>query len=72
MLQRICADDTEVLDLIDATMQEKHGGDRKSDRIKPDNVRLDTKNSYGNDRSSALRKLRKDSPARTQHLCVRV
>jgi hypothetical protein len=62
MLRRICAEDKIALDMIDEAVQGKHGGDRKSDNIKPDNVRLDTKYNYGNDRSSALRRLRKDRP----------
>jgi hypothetical protein len=61
MLKRICAEDKEALDLIDQATQGKHGGDRKSERIKTDIVRLDT-NQHGNTRQHALRKLRKSRP----------
>ncbi len=61
MLQRIGADDTEVLDLIDATMQGKHGGDHTSEQSKSNNVSI-AHRPVGNNRQQALRKLRKDSP----------
>jgi hypothetical protein len=61
MLQRICAEDKEALDLIDQATQGKHGGDRKSEHIKRDIVTLDA-DRRGNTRQHALRKLRKDRP----------
>lgn len=63
MLQRICADDTEVLDLIDRVVQGKDGGDKKSEQYKTtvDNIHSDTRPT-GTTRQRALRKLRKDSP----------
>ncbi len=61
---RICADDTEVLDLIDRVVQEKPGGDKKSPEYKiiVNNVNNDSTRPVGNNRQQALRKLRKDSP----------
>jgi hypothetical protein len=62
LLRRICAEHHDVLDLINRETQGKHGGDRKSEGIKTDNVRVDNPDAYGNDRSYALRRLRKDRP----------
>lgn len=61
MLQRICADDTEVLDLIDKAVQGKQGGDHTSEQSKSNNVNV-AHRPVGNNRQQALRKLRKDSP----------
>lgn len=58
MLQRICADDTEALDLIDRVVQGKQG--ERTDLV--DNVHEVGSRPTGNDRQRALRKLRKDSP----------
>ena len=58
MLERICGEDKEALSLIYQATQGKHGGDRKSERIKTDNISLDT-NQHGTSRQQALRKLRK-------------
>jgi hypothetical protein len=61
-IQRMCADDTETLDLIDRASKEeaKHGGDRKSVGVKGMNHSLD---ATIRDRSSQhLRRLRKDFP----------
>jgi hypothetical protein len=61
MLKRICAEDKEALDLIDQATQEKHGGDRKSKRIKGENPPLETRKTR--DRSTKhLRRIRKDFP----------
>jgi hypothetical protein len=60
LLRRICADHVDVLLLITQVVKGKHGGDRKSEAVKSDNVRLD--DGYGNDRSYALRRLHKDRP----------
>ncbi|MBA3766790.1 MAG: hypothetical protein H0W99_07350 [Acidobacteria bacterium] len=61
LLKRICAEHTDVLDLIDREVQGKHGGDRKSDEIKWVIHPLDT--SDQRDRSGKhLRRLRKDFP----------
>jgi hypothetical protein len=54
----LCA---EVLDLIDATMQGKRGGDHTSEQSKSNNVSI-AHRPVGNNRQQALRKLRKDSP----------
>jgi hypothetical protein len=61
MLQRLCADDPEALDLLDSATVGKHGGDRKSEEaIKVNNVNLDNapKAEKGNTRQYALRRLR--------------
>jgi hypothetical protein len=65
MLQRICADDTGVLDLIDRVVQGKQGnptGHNQHTSGNFDIVQVSTAPT-GNDRQRALRKLRKDSPA---------
>ncbi len=46
--------------MIDQATQGKHGGDRKSEHIKSDNVKLGF--PAGNTRQHALRKFRKDRP----------
>ncbi len=61
MLKRICSDDIEVANLIDRTVQGKHGGDHTSEQSKLHNVQV-APAPTGNDRQRALRKLRKDSP----------
>jgi hypothetical protein len=61
MLRRLCADEAEALDLIDRVAQTSHGGDRRSDNFKFDNVKLDLSET-GNSRAYALRRLRKDRP----------
>jgi hypothetical protein len=61
LLKRICADDKEVLDLIDQAEQGKHGGDHTSAESKFDNVNVALRPT-GNARQHALRKLRKDRP----------
>jgi hypothetical protein len=63
MLKRICADETEVLDLIDRVVQGKHAGNGSNQYASAnvDNVHISTRPT-GNDRQRALRKLRKDSP----------
>jgi len=63
LVRRIVADDVEALDLLDRALQGKHGGDRKSDRIKRDNVTVDRDpNQRGSSADYALRRLRKDAP----------
>ncbi len=64
MLQRICADDTGVVDLLDIATQGKHAGNGSNQYASAnvDNVHISTRPA-GNDRQRALRKLRKDSPA---------
>lgn len=61
MLQRLCAEDPRALDLIDKTVQTKHGGDRRSEKFKNDNVKFDSREN-GNSRVYALRRLRKVRP----------
>ncbi len=64
MLQRICADDTEVLDLIDRVVQGKHAGNGSNQYASAnvDNINISTHRPAGTNRQHALRKLRKDSP----------
>ncbi len=65
MLKRICSDDIKVVNLIDKTVQEKPGGDKKSPeyRIIGNNGNNGSKRSspVGNNSQYALRKLRKDA-----------
>jgi hypothetical protein len=58
-LQNLCRDDAEALAEWEKVTQRQHGGDRKSDEIKIDNVQLDPAPT-GNSRAAALPRLRKD------------
>ncbi len=60
-LKRLCAGHQDVIDLIDRAEQGKHGGDRKSERIKRVNHSLDT-SKHTPRTSQLLRRLRKDYP----------
>jgi hypothetical protein len=46
--------------LVDRALQRPHGGDRKSEDIKIDNVQIDA--PTGNTQTAALRRPRKDRP----------
>ncbi len=59
MLQHICADDIEVVNLIDIAVQNKVGANQYSEGV--DNVHKQNRPT-GNDRQRALRKLRTDAP----------
>jgi len=61
MIRRICGDDVEALDLLDQTLRKKHGGNRKTSKVKNDNIILE-KTKLGTSRSYALSKLRKSKP----------
>ena len=61
LLKRICRDDAEAIRLIGEVTTGEHGGNRRSEGFKPDNVSLETA-PYGNDRQYALRRLHKDRP----------
>ena len=69
-LRTICqvAEDVEALDLLDQMTNEtcvSHGGDRRSDTFKGDNVTLENTALHlesGNTATYALRRLRKDRP----------
>ena len=61
ILRKIITGNPRALDLYDAAMQRKPGGDRRSDSFKSDNVTLD-KSDRGNSEAYSLRKLRKDAP----------
>lgn len=64
-LQRLCADATEILDLIERTREPlRRGGDRRSKKFKgfkADNVTFE-KPARGNSKSYALRRLRETRP----------
>jgi hypothetical protein len=67
MLQRICADDTEVLDLIDIAVKREGGGtvgnqnaSKTTDNNR--NSRFKRSSPVGTTSQQALRRLRKDSP----------
>lgn len=59
MLKRVCAGDTEVLDLLDQTMQQPNHRPTTESR---DNVTTSDPNERGNSTAGALRRLRKDAP----------
>jgi hypothetical protein len=63
-LKHLCRDDPGALDAIDRATVGGHGGDRKSEQIKSNNVTLEEalKPQTGNANTYALRKLRKDRP----------
>ena len=69
-LKRVCAGDTVALDLIDQAerAQTPHGGDRRSEAIKIDNINLEKRAAAESEVPSgtaaqyALRRLRKDRP----------
>jgi hypothetical protein len=65
LLKNLCRDDVQALDLLDQATKNGHGGDRKSEEIKLDNVKLEKKTETpdGNSEASALRRLRKDAKA---------
>ena len=50
----------EALELFASAITKEHGGDRKSEKIKSDNVTLDPER--GNTKSYAMRRLKKDKP----------
>lgn len=54
--KNLCRDDTIALDLIDQVTRGQHGGDRKSEDIKIDNIQLDSPPT-GNARAQAPRLL---------------
>jgi len=61
-LQRLCADNLAVLDLLDrARSKSERGGDRRSDNFKRNNVTFETRKS-GNSSVYSLRRLRKKRP----------
>ncbi len=61
-LKNLCRDDAAALDAIDRATVGEHGGDRKSERIKNNNVTLEEapKPQTGNANAYALRKLRRE------------
>jgi hypothetical protein len=64
LIKRICGDDPEALDLLDGALKGKHGGDRRKQAGKSDNVRLEdvTAHNAGNSDQYALRRLREGRP----------
>ena len=65
-LRRLCRDDAEALDAIDAALRMPHGGDRRSeDRINVNNVNVEIPGPVrpqGNSAERALRALRDHAP----------
>lgn len=62
-LRGLCRDRVDVLDLIDQVLQRPHGGDRRSEEIKVDNVNLEKgEKPTGNASARALRALRNHAP----------
>jgi hypothetical protein len=63
LLENLCRDDFDALRLLKDVTTNPHGGDRRSESFKSDNVTLEsTANERGNERSYALRKLSKSRP----------
>lgn len=68
MLQRICANDAEALDLLDQVTQRAQGNPEPSEhnQYTPEDERLNADNirnyQHGTSKSYALRRLRKDRP----------
>jgi hypothetical protein len=61
-LQRLCADNLAVIDLLDrARSKSQRGGDRRSDNFKCNNVTFEKRKS-GNSAIYSLRRLRKERP----------
>lgn len=62
-IKRICRDDVAAMDAIDRVTVH-HGGDRKSETIKDNNIMLDSikESTQGTSSQYALRKLRSDRP----------
>jgi hypothetical protein len=62
-LKRLCGADPETLDLIDKAVKGQHGGDRRSESIKVNNVDVDREERpRGNSRQKAIRDLRDKQP----------
>ncbi len=61
LLKRICRDDAEAIRLIGEVTTGEHGGNRRSEGFKSDNITLET-NQRGTSRQYALRRLHKDRP----------
>jgi hypothetical protein len=62
LIQRLCADDREALDLIDRVVEGKEGGNGSNQHVATvSNIHSSTRPA-GTTRQRALRKLRKDSP----------
>ncbi len=59
LLKRICRDDAEAIRLIGEVTTGEHGGNRRSEGFKSDNITLET-NQRGTSRQYALRRLHKD------------
>ena len=62
MLKRICSDNNEAMRLIEDVTVGKHGGDRKSENIKINEIKLDSIKSSGPTKSYLLRRLYKKYP----------
>lgn len=61
LVRRVVSDDTEALSLLDAELQNPHGGDHKSEDFNVDNIHVENRPN-GTSQDRALRKLRSDAP----------
>ncbi len=62
LIRRVVADDPVALDLLDRTLQNDHGGDRRSEAVTQTNVdNIHVGRPSGTSESAALRRLRKES-----------
>jgi hypothetical protein len=63
LVQKIIADDTKALDLLDRALQKASGGDKRSEaaRINVSNIHSDSARPSGTTKVLALRKLRKEA-----------
>lgn len=58
-VEAVIKDDPEALAMFRTAMVQKHGGDRKSEQIKPNNVRLD-KPDAGNSRAYSIDRVKRE------------
>jgi len=63
-LRDLCRRNTRAVEAIDRAIKEAqpHGGDRRSDSFKFNNIQLETAPPVGTSQAAALRRLRKDRP----------
>lgn len=61
LIRNLIRDDVEALEMFDAAVQGKHGGDHKSEAINFDNVQVGAAPT-GNSKQAAIRRLRKQRP----------
>ena len=62
-LYKFCSDSPQAVDLLNQIIEQPgHGGDRKSDKFKSDNVTVDKPHSRGNSTAYSLKRLRNKCP----------